>query len=606
MTKKIIGAEDIRWDLSDLFTSLEDTRIQETFEQTAAQAGIFEEKYKGRIAELDSPALLTAFQTIEAIVADSYRLSEYSSLLYAIDITDDQIKAFELRVREQGTQVNNRLLFFDLEMGCLSEAQVQTHLSCKELQPYHYYMRRKQETAKYDLSEKEERLANLKDLTGVNAFKNLYEEYTTAFSFEFELDGKKQAMTGEELRALRQHEKPEVRRTAMKIFLAAYQEHNLVISNVFNNVIKDYNIERQLRGYAHPISVQNVHNDLTDEAVNALHAATTESYTLVQRYYRLKSEMLNMPDMTLADIYAPLPQAAKTYTFHEAKDIVLKAFQGFDQDFYDKAKAMFAEKRVDAPVLPNKRGGAFCSSSVPELKPYVMLNFLGRLRDVSTMAHELGHAIHAMYSMEQTLFNFHSILPLAETASVFSEMILTEYLLQHEQDIFIKKSLLAGKLEEIFATSHRQNMFSRFERQVHGTITERLMSSTEFCDMYRKELGLMFGESVRIPDEFVWEWAAIPHMVAVPFYVYAYNFANLLVMALVQQYQEEGRAFIPKLKKLLSLGSVASPTEITAVVGADINHPKFWKKGFQYIESLLQELETLVQQEKKRENMQGK
>jgi oligoendopeptidase F len=227
------------------------------------------------------------------------------------------------------------------------------------------------------------------------------------------------------------------------------------------------------------------------------------------------------------------------------------------------------------------------------------LNFLGRLRDVSTMAHELGHAIHAMYSMEQTLFSFHSILPLAETASVFSEMILTEYLLEHEQDAVIKKSLLSSKLEEIFATSHRQNMFSRFERKIHGTITNQLMSSKELCETYRKELDLMFGDSVQKPEEFNWEWAAIPHMVAVPFYVYAYNFANLLVMALVQQYKEEGEAFVPKLKKLLSMGSISSPTEITAVVGADINHPEFWKKGFRYIEGMIADLEALVEQDKK-------
>jgi len=597
--EKQTGAENIRWDLSDLFSAIDDAQIQKTLSWTIAEAKNFVKTYKGRITTLTSAELLAAFQKMEALLSGLYRLSQYSTLLYAVDTTNDRIKAFEMKVREESTQIGNLLLFFDLELGLLSEDRVQQYLASPELKRYAYYIKRRLETAKYNLSEKEEKIANLKNLTGSNAFKNLYEEFTTAFRFEFEIDGEKKQMTGEELRSLRQHEKAEIRQKAMKMFLEAYQKNSLVLTNIFNNVIKDYNIERKLRGYSSPISMQNVHNDLSNEAVNALHDVTTDSYFLVQRYYRLKARLLKMPDMTLADIYAPLPQAARHYTFAEARQLVLDAFREFDEDFYQKALSMFVERRIDAPVSPTKRGGAFCSSSIPELKPYVLLNFLGRLRDVSTMAHELGHAVHAMYSCEQSLINFHSILPLAETASVFSEMLLTEYLLKRETDPLIKQSLLTSKLEEIFATSHRQNMFSCFEKIVHDRITERLMSADELCAVYRQELSLMFGDAVRIPEEYVWEWASIPHMVEMPFYVYAYNFANLLVMSFYQQYKEQGNSFVPKLKQLLAMGSSASPTEITAIVGADITQPGFWKKSFVFIEEMIRKLQDLIEEQGK-------
>jgi len=280
---------------------------------------------------------------------------------------------------------------------------------------------------------------------------------------------------------------------------------------------------------------------------------TTESYSLVQRYYSLKAKMLNLPELTLSDIYAPLPDADRFYPFEEAKTLVLDAFQAFDEEFHTLTKTMFTEQRIDAPVEQGKRGGAFCSSSTPDLKPYVLLNYTGKVRDVSTMAHELGHAIHAMFSRQQNLTNYHSILPLAETASIFSEMVLTDYLLKNETDTAVKKALLTGKLEDIFATSHRQNMFSSFEIAAHAAINQNLQSADDLCELYSGELKKMFGNSVQMTAEYAWEWSSIPHIFNVPFYVYAYNFGNLLVLALYQQYLEEGASFKPRYKNFLSL-----------------------------------------------------
>lgn len=591
------GVESVRWDLSDLYPDIGDPVIDQTLSRLREKAGRFKTAYYGRLARLDAPELSNAIREWEAILSEIYKLGQYAMLRYAVDTRDDRIKAFEMKIREAEARLENELVFFDLELGRLAANHLEELLASPALRPYAYFLRRRIETAKYQLSEPEETLINLKNLTGASAFKNLYEEYTTAWQFEFELDGKRQTLSGEELRALRQHADPDVRQRAMNQFLGQYRENQLVITHAFINVIKDYNIEREKRGYPSPISVQNIQNDLSDQVVATLHEVTTASYPLVQRYYRLKAKLLKRPELTLADIYAPLPQATKKYTWEEAQALVLEAFGGFDPEFRQMAQALFDEQRVDAPVLPGKRGGAFCSSSVPELRPYVMLNYLGRLRDVSTLAHELGHAIHSLLSRGQPLLNFHAILPLAETASVFSEMILTDYILKRETDPLVRQSLLTAKLEEIFATSHRQNLFSRFEQHIHAALSERRMSAKEMCGSYQQELSLMFGQAVKIPEEYAWEWAAIPHMVEMPFYVYAYNFANLLVMSLYQQYKEQGPGFAPKFKQLLSLGSSASPTDIAAVAGADISQPQFWRKSFDLIEALIRELEALVESE---------
>ena len=272
----------------------------------------------------------------------------------------------------------------------------------------------------------------------------------------------------------------------------------------------------------------------------------------------------------------------------------MDGFYAFDQEFGDIAQKMFDDHRIHAPVLKNKRGGAFCSGSVPEVYPYVMLNFLGKPRDVSTMAHELGHAIHDVLAAKQSLVNYHPILPLAETASVFSEMVITDKLKKEISDKQSKIVLLSEKLEDIFATSHRQNMFSEFEKKTHGILSEKLCSAPELCDIYYGLLKNVFGSSVTLTKEYSWEWATIPHFLDYPFYVYAYNFGNLLVIALYQKFLEEGSSFIPKLKSILAAGNSCSPLAMTQSIGVDIESADFWQKSIIYIESMLDELETLV------------
>ena len=594
MSTQLTGAENIRWDLNELFSNIDDPRIDAVLSNSKVQAEAFVELYKGKLGDLTAAELAEAYNTLESISGPLYRLGQYIHLLYAVDTADDKIKATLAKIEQSSSTTSNLLVFFGLELGNLTEEQFAIFDGAKALGDFGYKIAKLRKNARYNLSEKEEQIINLKDLNGSNAHQKLYNELATSFSFEFELDGEVQTMSGDQLRALRQHPDADVRQRAMKLFFSRYEEHALTINHLYNSLVKDHGIEVGLRGYENPISTMNSHNDLSDASIQALNDVTTESYTLVNRYYKLKAKMLGMEELTLADIYAPLPQSSKVYPFEEAKQLVLDGFKSFDDDFHAKAKAMFDENRIDAPVGPSKRGGAFCSRSTPDLKPFVLLNYTGKVRDVSTMAHELGHAIHAMFSSDQKLMNYHSILPLAETASIFSEMVLTDSLLKKETDVEVKKSMLTGKLEDIFASSHRQNMFSSFEVASHAAINAQLQSPQELCELYTIEIQKMFGDSVTVTPEYAWEWSSIPHIFNVPFYVYAYNFGNLLVLALYQQYLDEGESFKPKYKEFLSMGSSASPADITNIVGADINDPDFWRKSLKYIESLIDQLEELV------------
>ena len=588
-----MAEKTINWDLSDLFQSITDPKIKKILKQSLKEAKNFQEEFKGKVKNLSSQELANTYIKLETFLTPLYKVSQFSSLSQSTDVSNDDIKRLEDEISDISSKVSNYILFFDLELGELSEKDIEKHCSAPVLENYAYSIKRSKETASYNLSEKEEQLSNLKDLTGSDAFKKLYEELTAGFEFEFKVDGKTKKMTGSELRALRLHKDAKVRREAMKLFYSRYEENKLVLTHIYNNVIKEFNIERKLRGYKSPISVKNIGNDLSDKVIDVLHEITTESNSLVQEYYKIKKKILNLKELTLADIYAPMPKSEKTYSYKEAQEIVLNSFKQFDTSFYDMAKTMFDEKRVDVFVKKGKRGGAFCSSSTPDVNPYVLLNFLGKPRDISTLAHEFGHAIHAMLSQKQTLFNYHAILPLCETASVFCEMIVTDKLKKTLSSKQEKIALLTDKLEDIFATSHRQNMFSRFERVTHEKLSDGIMSTDELCETYTNELKTMFGNAVKIPDEYKWEWSTIPHIFEWPFYVYSYNFGNLLVFALYQKYLEEGDSFIPKLKEFLASGSVRSPQELCKIVDADITKKAFWKKSITYIESQLNELKEL-------------
>jgi oligoendopeptidase F len=583
-----------RWNLTDLFAAPGDFKFTQAKQTLQEQSATFAQRYRGMLLHLTGSEITDAIRKYEALLLQIHRLAQYAGLSLAVNVENSEVKAFEHGIREFVALIQNQLLFFELELGRFSEGKLKSCLVDEVCRPYWYFLERLAKTAHYQLQESEERIINLKNVNGAQAFENLYEELTSAFRFSFSLEGETRILNGEALRALRQHPDPAVRSQAMRLFMEKHAENHLVLGSCLNYIVKDFNQEAILRGYSSSIAVRNTQNDLPDELVDLLHTVTSASYPLVQRYYAFKKRFLGLAEFSLADIYAPLPQLAKEYDFFSAKQLVIEAFAKFDPEFRDLAEKIFAAGHLDAPVAEGKRGGAFCSAAAPGDLPYVLLNHLGRLRDVSTMAHELGHAIHYQLSSEQPLVHYHAALPLAETASVFSEMILADHLLRQQDDPHVKIALLAHKLEELFATSHRQNMFSNFERAAHERIRQGLTSAEELGRIYKEELGRMFGQSVLIPDWFQWEWSAISHFFALPFYVYAYNFANLLVLALYRMYQEQGSSFVPVLKSILRAGSGASPVDILRRAGCDVTSRQFWEKSLLVVEGYLDQIEALA------------
>ncbi len=446
--------------------------------------------------------------------------------------------------------------------------------------------------------EEEEQMIILKNQYGKNGYNKLYSELVASWEFEMEVDGEIKKLSGPQIRALRMHPDKEVRRKAMKLFFNKYEENKLVIVSIFNNMFKDYYVENQKRGYPTPITRRNMYNEIDDDTVKVLERATTKSYPkLVHRYYKMKKDIIGIDELTLADIYAPLPSVDTKYSWNEAVDLITNAFGEFDKEFKDIFVKMLEDKRIDAPPQTGKRGGALCAGATPNEWPWVFMNYQEKIGDISTLAHEMGHAVHSVLGMIQSPLNFGISLVTAEVASVFSEMILTDYMLNNvEMSKEEKISFLSATIESNFATSHRQNMFHSWEVMVHELIKEKLITADEYCDIYESEIKKMFGDSVLMTPEYRWEWSTIPHFLAVHHYVYAYNMSNLLVLGLYGIYLERGKEFIPEFKKLLAVRKAKTPEEMLRDIGIDIKDPEFWDKGLTYLEGMVDQLETLLKE----------
>jgi oligoendopeptidase F len=347
-----------------------------------------------------------------------------------------------------------------------------------------------------------------------------------------------------------------------------------------------------LRKFAGAMSVRNLTNDIPDEAVNVLLDVTRRNTKIFQRYFKLKAKHLGVGKLRRYDIYAPVANSDKKFEYDAATKMVFDSFHTFDPKIAEMAQRVFDQEHVDGEVRKGKRDGAFCWSVVPDMTPYVLLNYQGRARDVATMAHELGHAIHSMLAAHHSTFTFHSSLPLAETASTFGEMMLTDKLLAEEKDEAVRRDILFKQVDDAYATILRQVYFALFEREAHG-MTQKNATVDEMCAAYMENLKEQLGDSVELTDEFKWEWVSIPHIYHTPFYVYAYAFGQLLVFSLYQQFKAEGESFKPKYLKILSAGGSEAPAKILAEAGIDIRSAKFWQGGFDVLSRMVDELEKL-------------
>ena len=479
-----------------------------------------------------------------------------------------------------------------LPVKSLDDAQAERLLQAVAANPdYVHYLRDLRRLRPYTLAETSEQIINLKDADGIGAVLTAYSMLTNRFEFRLPTGGEERRLTRDELMSHAYSADPRERADCYQELLRVYADQGALLGQLYVHRVRDWHNENvTLRGFSSAIAVRNVANDVPDPAVEALLAVAREHAPLFQRYFRLKAGWLGSERLRRYDLYAPLAGSQRAIPYSEGVSLVLDTFRQFDAHFAVLAERVFAGRHVDSEVRKGKKGGAFCATVLPGLTPWVLVNYNGRVRDVTTLAHELGHAVHSMLAAQHSILNQHPSLPLAETASVFAEMLVTDRLLRGEQDPLARRELLAAVVDEIYATVIRQAFFVLFEIEAHRALLAG-RSTLELADLYFTHLREQFGDSVELAPEFAHEWLSIPHLYQTPFYCYAYSFGQLLVLALYQRFRQEGEAFKPGYLRLLAHGGAAPPLEILAEAGVDPSDAAFWRGGFAVIREMVDELE---------------
>jgi oligoendopeptidase F len=580
-----------RWSLEDLYSGYDSADMQAALEEMETRVSDFE-AYRSML-EVDIPkdAFMKIVKDLEQIHRLAALISSFAGLCFAEDTQDQTAQSFQARVDQLMATIQNRILFFSLWWKELEDDQAGRLMA--DSGDYHYWLEEMRHFKPHTLSEPEEKIINIKNVTGVRAFNNLYDSITNRYTFKLEVDGRQKELTRGEVMVYVRHTNPDLRAQAYQELYRVYGEDGSTLGQIYQTLARDWRNEHlDLRKFPTPISARNLYNDIPNEVVDTLLDVCQNNAPVFQKYFRLKARRLKMERLRRYDIYAPVVKSSKEYSHDRAAQMVLASFDNFDPRFSTLAQRVFDEGHLDSQVRKGKRGGAFCWTATPDLTPWVLLNFQGRPDDVATMAHELGHAIHSMLASDHSVFTAVPSLPLAETASTFGEMLLVDRLLAREKDEAVRLDLLFRQVDDAYATIMRQAYFALFERQAHAMINEGA-SVDELSKAYMENLQQQFGEAVELSNEFRWEWVSIPHIYQVPFYVYAYAFGQLLVLSLYQQFQEEGETFKPRYLKILSAGGAEAPVHILSEAGIDVYKPEFWQGGFDVVRDIVEELEQI-------------
>ena len=586
-----------KWDLNLIYSSIDDPKIEQDLDLALADAQRFRSDFNGRIADnVDVDTFAAALERYEQLQRLTLVPYHYAYLLVAGNSEDDKHKALLARAREVMTAVTEESLFFELEIVKMTDIEYKRLLENSAVSDYRHYLNNTRAHADYTLSEEVEQVIKRKDLSGKEAFVSLFDEATSGLKFRFQMPGEEdeREVAGEELLSLLYHPDRQTREQAFSTFLLKHADSGTVLVNCFNNILLDHGREAELRKYPDLMTPTHLSSETEPEMVEQLMQVTENNYGLAQRYFRLKKKLLGYDQLKNSDLYAPINASPRTFDYDEAKELVLQSFSEFSPQLSGKAREIIEKGYTDVYPRPGKSGGAFCMGILPEWNPYVMLNFTGNLRDVSTLAHELGHAVHYALSGQQNLFHYHAPLPMAETASVFAEMLLTRKLLEQEKDRELKIALLCSKIEDIIATTFRQNVLTRFEQAAHKLRNEKLLSADDYCNLWWQENGKLFGQDVEMIEPYRWGWSYISHFIHARFYCYSYVFGELLVLALYQRYLVEGDAFIPKYISLLEGGGSAKPQKLLEPLGVDLSDPNFWQSGYDFVEAMIANLEGLI------------
>jgi oligoendopeptidase F len=587
---EITGAEEVAWDLSDLYDGADDPRFEADVQEAEEAGAAFRERYHGKVAELSAEELADAIAERERIESRLTRAAYFAHLDFSTNMADPARGALVARLTEKGAALDTQLLFFGLEIADVEDEAAEKLLESPHLEKWNHWIRSLRKFRPYLLSEPEEKIVTEKSVSGSSAWDRLYEELLGAVRVD--IDGVDVAF--EEAMAKLYSADREERRTAAESVTTALQPGLRTRAYIFNTILLDKSIDDRLRGYPTWISSRNLRNETTDVAVQALIDATTSRYDVVQRYYRLKARMIGVDRITYYDRFAPISEDTTKVSWDEARDIVVEAYSEFSERSGDIVEQFFHDRWIDAPVRDNKRNGAFCATTVPDAHPYVLMNFTGDRRSILTLAHELGHGLHGSLAMQLGLFNADTPLTTAETASVFGEALTFKRLLAIEDDPNRRLNLLAGRIEDAIATTFRQISMNRFEDTVHNSRRgDGELSTDRFQELWLESQTRMFADSVDIDGYGTW-WSYISHFTGVPGYVYAYAYGYLFALAIFRKYELEGESMVEPYFELLSAGGSKTPEELAQIVGLDLTDPGIWDSGIDALAAELDEAEALA------------
>jgi len=582
-----------KWNLDDLVKNPSKQIFDKKIKEVEKDATQFEKQKKTLNPSISSSKFLKMLHQIEKISEKSSHIGGYASLKYSEDTQSDEATALLTKISQFGSTIQNQILFFDLWWKKQVDEKNAKRLmkSAGELSDY---LRYKRLMSKYSLTEPEERIINTLDVTGVSALVKLYDKITNAFTYTIKIGSKKKTMGREELTTYVRSKNTKTREIAYKELLGKYHQNKGVVGEIYQNIVLNWKNEGiDIRKFKSPISIQNVGNDIDDKTVESLLEVCKKNAPVFQKYFSKKASMVGMKKLRRYDLYAPTKSKSKekNYSYVNAIKLVLDSLAKFSPKISGYAAKVFNENHVDYSIRPGKRDGAFCSTPLPYITPFVLINYTGKSRDVFTLAHEIGHAVHSVAASDKSILVSDASLPLAETASTYSELLLYDNISQKISDDE-KKSMLAEKIDDFYATICRQSFFTIFEMDAHEQIADST-TVDELSETYLRNLKTQFGNSIDISNDFGSEWSYIPHFYHSPFYCYSYSFGNLLSLSLFQTYKKEGESFVPTYIDILAAGGSKKPELLLKEHGFDISKTAFWQAGFDYIKEQVNTLSKL-------------
>ncbi|MBI3842545.1 MAG: M3 family oligoendopeptidase [Thaumarchaeota archaeon] len=581
------------WNLTELVSSPKDSSLTKQLLSIEKDVKKFEQYKKALKPNISTTLFAKIIKSLEDISEKVSVVSGYASLWYSADTQSDEATSLMTKMSQFSTEIENRALFFD-QWWKKQIDQKNAKRLIRSSGQLSEFLRHKRLLAKYSLSESEEKIINLLDVTGSTALVKLYDKITNNFQYIVNIDGKKKIYNREQLALLVRSHKSRTREVAYKALLSQYQKNKGVLGEIYQNLVLNWKNESlKIRGYFSPISVRNIANNIDEKTVDSLLSVCKNNLDIFQRYFVHKGHMLGMKKLRRYDLYAPAVKKIKQkkYSFDQAVKLVLNSWNSFSPKLHDLAKKVIIQKHIDYSVRHGKRSGAFCHTVSPEITPYVLLNFNGKVNDVFTLSHELGHAIHSLAASDKSIFVQEASLPLAETASTFSELLLYDEILKNLENEE-RKAILAEQIDDLYSTVIRQSFFTTFEIAVHKKIGDGA-TVEEITKLYMQNLKEQFANSVDVSEDFGIEWSYIPHFFHSPFYCYAYSFGNLLALSLFQRHKKEGNSFSQDYIKILGAGGSKKPEEILKEQNIDISSKVFWQDGFEYIQDQVRLLQNL-------------